>query len=143
MTRRRTNYTPAGKVAVLGRHLVEKVPVLDLCDESGLNPTVLYGWRKLLVLGPGRNLAGRADTLSVPWPPGLDTPGVSRAVQIQSSQAVTSVVWSFRVPRTRTSGISGAAAVSGSIDRGAEGVSGLRLRIAHIWWACHPNETDV
>jgi len=47
MTRKRKNYTPEGKVAVLRRHLVEKVPVSDLCDELGLNPTVFYNWQKL------------------------------------------------------------------------------------------------
>ncbi len=46
MTRKRKNYTPEGKVAILRRHLVEKVPVSDLCDELGLNPTVFYGWQK-------------------------------------------------------------------------------------------------
>ena len=46
MTRQRKNYTPEEKVAILKRHLVEKVPVSDLCDELGLNPTVFYGWQK-------------------------------------------------------------------------------------------------
>ena len=46
MTKRRKNYTPEEKVAILKRHLVEKVPVSDLCDELGLNPTVFYGWQK-------------------------------------------------------------------------------------------------
>ncbi len=34
------------KVAILRRHLVEKVPVSNLCEESGVHPTVLYGWLK-------------------------------------------------------------------------------------------------
>jgi len=46
MTRKRKNYTPEEKVAILKRHLLEKVPVSDLCDELGLNPTVFYGWQK-------------------------------------------------------------------------------------------------
>jgi transposase len=46
MTRKRKNYTPEEKVAILRRHLVEKAPVSDLCDELGLNPTVFYGWQK-------------------------------------------------------------------------------------------------
>jgi transposase-like protein len=33
-------------VAILKRHLVDKTPVSDLCDELGLNPTVFYGWQK-------------------------------------------------------------------------------------------------
>ena len=46
MSRERKNYTPEEKVAILKRHLVDKVPVSDLCDELGLNPTVFYGWQK-------------------------------------------------------------------------------------------------
>ncbi len=46
MSRERKNYTPEQKVAILKRHLVEKVPISDLCDELGLNPTVFYGWQK-------------------------------------------------------------------------------------------------
>ena len=46
MSRERKNYTPEEKVAILKMHLVEKVPVSDLCDELGLNPTVFYGWQK-------------------------------------------------------------------------------------------------
>jgi len=45
MTRKRKNYTPEEKAATLRRHLVEKVPVSDLCDELGVNLTVFYaGW---------------------------------------------------------------------------------------------------
>jgi hypothetical protein len=28
------------------RHLLDKVPVSDLCDELGLQPTVFYRWQK-------------------------------------------------------------------------------------------------
>jgi transposase len=48
MNRERKNYTAEEKAAILKRHLVEKVPVSDLCDELGLNPNVFYGWQKLL-----------------------------------------------------------------------------------------------
>jgi transposase len=48
MSRERKNYTVEEKVAILKRHLVEKVPVSDLCDELGLNPNVFYGWQKQL-----------------------------------------------------------------------------------------------
>ncbi len=46
MSRARKNYTPEEKVAILRRHLLDKVPVSDLCDELGLNPTVFYAWQK-------------------------------------------------------------------------------------------------
>ncbi len=41
MRKRRKNYTPAEKVAILRRHLIDKVPVSDLCDELQLQPTQL------------------------------------------------------------------------------------------------------
>lgn len=46
MRKPRKNYTAEEKVTILKRHLVEKTPVSDLCDELGLNPTVFYNWQK-------------------------------------------------------------------------------------------------
>jgi transposase len=46
MKKQRRHYTPEEKVAILRRHLVEGVPVSDLCDESWLQPTVFYRWQK-------------------------------------------------------------------------------------------------
>jgi transposase len=33
-------------VAILRRHLLDRVPVSDLCEELGLRPTVFYRWQK-------------------------------------------------------------------------------------------------
>jgi transposase-like protein len=46
MKKRRKHYTPEEKVVILRRHLVEGVPISDLCDESVLQPTVFYRWQK-------------------------------------------------------------------------------------------------
>ena len=46
MKKQRKNYTAEEKVAVLRRHLLEKIPISDLCDELGLQPTVFYRWQK-------------------------------------------------------------------------------------------------
>jgi transposase-like protein len=46
MTAQRRHFTPQEKVAILKRHLLEKTPVSDLCDEFGLNPNVFYRWQK-------------------------------------------------------------------------------------------------
>ena len=46
MKKQRKHYTPEEKVAILRRHLVEGVPISDLCDELGLQPTVFYRWQK-------------------------------------------------------------------------------------------------
>jgi len=42
----RRQFTPQEKVAVLREHLVEHVPVSDLCDKHKLHPTVFYQWQK-------------------------------------------------------------------------------------------------
>lgn len=46
MRKKRRNYTAHEKVAILKRHLMEQVPVSDLCDEYNLQPTVFYRWQK-------------------------------------------------------------------------------------------------
>jgi transposase len=46
MRKSRKNYTPVQKVAILRRHLLEKVPVSDLCDEYQLQPALFYQWQK-------------------------------------------------------------------------------------------------
>ena len=48
MKKQRRHYTPEEKVVILMRHLVEGVPISDLCDERGLQPTVFYRWQKEL-----------------------------------------------------------------------------------------------
>jgi transposase-like protein len=35
-------------VAILREHLVEKVPISEVCEKHGLQPTVFYGWQKKL-----------------------------------------------------------------------------------------------
>jgi transposase len=47
MRKPRKNYTPVEKVAILRRHLLDRVPVSDLCDEFRLSPTLFYAWQKL------------------------------------------------------------------------------------------------
>ena len=46
MRKERRHFTPEEKVAILRRHLVDKVPVSELCEE--LRPTVFYRWQKEL-----------------------------------------------------------------------------------------------
>ena len=44
----RRHFSGAEKVAILKRHLVDRVAVSDLCDEYHLQPTLLYRWQKEL-----------------------------------------------------------------------------------------------
>jgi transposase-like protein len=46
MRKERKHYSAEEKVAILRRHLLDKVPVSDLCEELGLQPTVFYRWQK-------------------------------------------------------------------------------------------------
>jgi transposase-like protein len=47
MRKPRKNYTPTEKVVILRRHLLDRVPISDLCDEYQLSPTLFYAWQKL------------------------------------------------------------------------------------------------
>ena len=45
-TTTRKRHEASDKVAIIRRHLVEQVPVSDLCDELGIKPTQYYAWQK-------------------------------------------------------------------------------------------------
>lgn len=45
---KRMYLTPDQKVAIVRRHLLENVPVSDLCDEYGMHATQYYAWQKQL-----------------------------------------------------------------------------------------------
>ncbi len=46
MRKKRHNYTSQEKVVILKRHLIDRVPITDLCDEYHLQPPVFYRWQK-------------------------------------------------------------------------------------------------
>ncbi len=46
MKKARSHFSGSEKVAVLKRHLIDKVAVSDLCDEYDIYPTQFYAWLK-------------------------------------------------------------------------------------------------
>jgi len=48
MSCERKRITGAEKLAILKRYLVERVPISDLCDQHGLQPSQLYYWQAQL-----------------------------------------------------------------------------------------------
>ena len=46
MNKPRRHFSGTEKVAILKRHLVDKVPVSDLCDELDIYPNQFYAWLK-------------------------------------------------------------------------------------------------
>jgi transposase len=46
MNKQRRHFHDHEKVAILKRHLLDKVPVSDLCDELDLHPNQVYDWLK-------------------------------------------------------------------------------------------------
>lgn len=48
MSRERKRIGGPEKLAILRRYLVEKVPISDLCDEHGLQPSQIYHWQSQL-----------------------------------------------------------------------------------------------
>jgi transposase len=46
MNKPRRHFADEEKVAILKRHLIDKVPVSDLCDELDLYPNQFYDWLK-------------------------------------------------------------------------------------------------
>lgn len=46
MAKKRNKYLPEQKVQIIKKHLVDKVPLSDLCDQYGFHPTVFHRWLK-------------------------------------------------------------------------------------------------
>ena len=46
MNKPRRHFPDSDKVAILKRHLIDKVPVSDLCDELDIYPNQFYDWLK-------------------------------------------------------------------------------------------------
>ena len=48
MPRERRNFTGAEKMAILREHLIERVPISEVCEKHGVQPTLFYAWQKKL-----------------------------------------------------------------------------------------------
>lgn len=44
----RRRFSGEEKVAILRKHLLEKVPISEVCDQHGINPTQFYRWQQEL-----------------------------------------------------------------------------------------------
>jgi transposase-like protein len=47
-TRERRHFSPQQKVAIVKEHLVDGVPISDLCDRHHIQPAQFYLWQKQL-----------------------------------------------------------------------------------------------
>ena len=45
MPQKRKRLSGAEKIAIVKRYLVERIPISDLCDEHGLQPSQIYRWQ--------------------------------------------------------------------------------------------------
>ena len=48
MTKTRKHHSPQDKVSIVKQHLIDKVPISDLADQHGVQPTQIYLWQKQL-----------------------------------------------------------------------------------------------
>jgi transposase-like protein len=55
----RRHYTPEQKVAILREHLLEKIPVSDLCDKHKIHPALFYQWQKAFFENGAAAFAGK------------------------------------------------------------------------------------
>ena len=62
MSQKRKHYGADEKVAILKQHLVDNVPVSDLCDRYGLHPTMFYQWQKRFFENGAAAFANGKDT---------------------------------------------------------------------------------
>lgn len=51
MRKQRKSYSGAEKMAILREHLIERLPISEVCEKHRLQPTVFYAWQKKLFEG--------------------------------------------------------------------------------------------
>ena len=59
MEGKRRRFTAEEKVRVLRRHLVDKVPVSEVCEQERIQPTQFYNWQKQLFEGAASLFEGQ------------------------------------------------------------------------------------
>ena len=47
MKSNRRKFSAQQKVQILRQHLVEKVPISEVCEQNGIQPTQFYQWQKV------------------------------------------------------------------------------------------------
>ena len=48
MPRARRNFSGSEKMVILREHLIERVPISEVCEKHGVQPTLFYSWQKKL-----------------------------------------------------------------------------------------------
>jgi transposase-like protein len=48
MSKKRRHYSAKEKMTALRQHFVEGVPVSDICEELGIQPSLFYDWQRVL-----------------------------------------------------------------------------------------------
>jgi transposase len=81
--RSRRHFTTEQKVDLLKRHLVDKVPVSDLCDKEELQPSVFYQWQRQLF----ENLAGAFTTPASEGPSKREKELVAQTKELEAKLA--------------------------------------------------------
>ncbi|MEO5352531.1 MAG: transposase [Magnetococcus sp. XQGC-1] len=60
----RKYHSPQEKTAILREHLINGVPVSDLCDQNGVQPSMFYRWQKAAFEGMESVFESRRDSES-------------------------------------------------------------------------------
>lgn len=60
--RNRRNFTSEQKAEALRRHLIEKVPVSQICNEMSLQPSVFHHWYRQAMANLSAAVSGPPDT---------------------------------------------------------------------------------
>jgi transposase len=62
--RQRRHYSAEEKAKILRLHLLEQVPISEICETHGIHPTMFYHWQKALFENAAVALEARHDARS-------------------------------------------------------------------------------
>jgi len=60
VSKKRKQFSPEEKISIIRKHLLEGVPVSEVCEEYDLQPSVFYRWQKMLFEQGSQVFEGRS-----------------------------------------------------------------------------------
>ena len=99
----RKQYTPAEKVAILRRHLIDGIPISDLSDELQINPNQIYLWQKTF-FEQGAAAFERTDKKSKPSADAKDRKIAALQLKLATKNEVISELMEENVRSKKESG---------------------------------------
>ncbi len=101
---KRKNYSAEEKVKLLKEHLVDNVPVSEICERIGLNPNVFYNWQKQFFENGAAAFTKQAKSRKVPYDKRLERQNAQLQAKITQKDEVIAEIMESHIKLKKSLG---------------------------------------